>query len=90
MTDVDLFGHTEPVRKGGTGYLERLADLSYPDGYTFWCLAGGTRPRHLPFETTEIVWLTRADHHWMKAVIDITDGTVLHRLDSHPKMTAPP
>ena len=75
--DLDLFGDAEPVRKGGTGYLERLTDLPYPDGWTFWSLAQAVRPKQLPNETTEMVWLCAPGRQFLAAAVDIRDGRVL-------------
>jgi hypothetical protein len=83
VTDLDLFGQPTSVRKGGTGYLEHLAELTYPDGYAFWSLALAARPRSLPAETTEMVWLVRR-RHWMLAAVDITDGAILQQLERPP------
>jgi hypothetical protein len=80
---TDLFGDPEPrPRRGQPGYLVWIAELTYPDGYRFWSLAAAARPKQLPAETTEMVWLIARDGKFRRAAVDVTDGAIL---SDHPQ-----
>lgn len=64
---------TDPApAKTATGYLTWLADVDYPDGWHFWCLAG-TAGRNQP--GCEWVVLTR-NRQMREASVDLTTGEV--------------
>lgn len=85
MTDLDLFGDpSPPPRKTEIGYLQHLANLTYPAGWRFWAQAGGTIPPGVDPARHDLVWLIDGDGEWHRELIDITTGQIIETERASP------
>ena len=70
----DLFGQTDPPKKGGPGYLEWLNGLQLPEGLTFWSLSDNGFAPNLPQKFIENVWCKDREGRFVHLVLDLRTG----------------
>lgn len=70
----DLFGNTDPPKKGGPGYLEYLNSLTLPYGLTFWCLSDNGFPPGVPTKFVENLWCRDPENRLVHLVLDLRTG----------------
>jgi hypothetical protein len=83
VTDLDLFGNPEPVRKRDGDYLIQLSQKPYPEGLVFWCLSADPRPKRFPAESTEMVVFSTGTY-WLHCAININTGQILEQVRKQP------
>ena len=83
MTEFDLFGEAEPVRKKTTSYVVELSQMDWPDHLLFWCLSAEPRPKKYPPDSTEMVCF-RSEFYWVHAAVNIHTGRILKRVRQVP------